>query len=133
MPLIQKHLWKIIGALTLLLAFGALLGLALRSAETTGKASARAEIAEKVVSEAVEERKAAVKADAQVASKNRVALDSARRSAAPAEEFHLKSKTEVQDAASTTDRAGSDAEWSRLFNDAIRGGNLAIESTRRLP
>lgn len=104
--------------------------LVLHKTERGAQTSMRAEIAENAVSEAAAERKADLKADAQVASKNRVALDSARRASIPA-------RKHIEETAKQGVRAGceplADPEWGRVFNATLTASREAVEAARSMP
>lgn len=116
--------WKLWGVITLIGLSVTLFGL-----HWYGKAreaSVRGEILENAVSEAVQQRKADLKADASVASKNRVRLESARLAGAPARKVLSEKKDACADAA-------GDAEWGGVFNAALAGSREAVSTSRSLP
>lgn len=121
--------WKLWGGVALLIVLLTWFGL--HQFGAAREASVRGEILGNAVTEAVEERKANLKADASVASENRVRIDSAKRTTQKVREFVLDSQNKnapVLDSRDDVDRA----EFSRLLNAAIAGSNRAVESARSL-
>lgn len=83
-------------------------------------ASVKADIAQKTISEAVAESKAALKVDVQTQVKKAVALDSVRPAIAIAREKYVRKENPV----------GVPVDpWVGVFNDAVRASNGAIESS----
>lgn len=89
--------------------------------------SVKADIAQKALTGAVVESKAEVRAEYRVQQKKAVVLDSVRSTGQNLrKEIHgTRSVTPVRDPA--------DPEFIRMFNDAVRANNRAIESSSDLP
>lgn len=121
--------WKLWGGIALLIVLLTWFGL--NQFGAAREASVRGEILGNAVAEAVEERKADLKADASVASENRARIDSAKRTTQRAREFIRDSRIENAPVLDSRD-AVDGAEFSRLLNAAITGSNRAVESARSL-
>lgn len=117
--------------LAVALCIGLLTWFGLHQYGAAREASVRGEILGNAVSEAVEERKGDLKADASVASKNRVRVDAAKRTTQKAREFLRDSQTTNAPVLDSGD-ALARAEFSRLLNASIAGSNRAVESARSL-
>lgn len=95
-------------------------------------ASVKADIATKVVTEAMAESKVRVTRDYQVQAKKRKALDSVR----PIPEIKRKTNDEASESTTMGGVSSGDPSadpWYGLFNDAVRSSNRAIESTGDMP
>lgn len=105
--------------------------LAFRMYGNAREASVRTEILTEAVSEAVQQRKDDLKADASVASENRVRVDSVRAVTRKAKE-KLRDPHSEGKSVPARDCPVVDPEFDRLLNDAIDASNRAVESARRL-
>lgn len=93
-------------------------------------AEAKADIATKVVTDAVVESKAQVKADVSAQQRKRKALDSVRPVPVP----ERKQNAEPAEIAVQTGATVAPADpWIGVFNDAVRASNRAIESSVDMP
>lgn len=119
--------WLVAGIIVVLLA-----GFGVRMYGNARVAGTEKELLGEAVSEAVQQRKDDLKADASVASENRARVDSVRAVTRKAKEKLRVSESEVK-GVSGSDCAGPCPEFSRVLNDAIAASNRAVESARSLP
>ena len=90
--------------------------------------SVKADITQKALTGAVVESKAEVRAEYQVQKKKAVVLDSVR-----AQGLVLRKEMHENAKLHTAVRDPADPEFTRMFNDAVRANNRAIESSSDLP
>lgn len=90
--------------------------------------SVKADIAQKALTGAVVESKAEVRAEYRVQQKKAVVLDSVRTQG-----LLLRKEMHAAPELHGAVRRADDPEFIRMFNDAVRANNRAIESSSDLP
>ena len=127
MPYIVYRILAVVATVALL---GGLVAIADRQYAAKEVAQAAQESVKDAVSEAVAERKEAVKVDVAQTAARAVA---AREVASVVISHREKSKEVIPHYETTTDCAGSDADRLRVLLDAAREINRVIDSTPSLP
>lgn len=128
--LVQKLIWRIVAVLATVAVVGGLVVIAARQYAAKEVAQAAQESTKDAVSEAVAERKEAVKVDVAQTAARAVA---AREVASVVISHREKSKEVIPHYETSPDCRDADAGRLRVFLDAAREINRVIDSTPGLP
>lgn len=118
----MNRLYAAVGALLVILVLG---WVALDQYQGKVVASVNADIATKVVTEAVAANTKQAVRDYQAQGKKAVALDSVRSATQNLKEFNEKPPESID--------VGAPDPWIRVFNDAVRRTNRAVEHSVDMP
>lgn len=126
----QKLIWRIMAVLATVAVVGGLVVIAARQYAAKEVAQAAQESIKDAVSEAVAERKEAVKVDVAQTAARAVA---SRKVASTVISHREKSKEVISHYETSPDCRDADADRLRVFLDAAREVNRVIDSTAGLP